>query len=215
MTDRARTYLVAGGGHGRVILDSLLENGIRVDGIIDGGLKPGENVFGIPVVGDDSFLSGAIPGETSLINGFGAVKSVARRREHFDLWTNAGYHILGVVHPSVIRGRECSISNSAQVFAGAILQNRVTVSNNVVIYTGSRIDHDCKILDHSYISPAAVLCGGVAVGSSVLIGAGAVILPGVKIGDGAVVGAGAVVTQDVLAGSTVVGNPARAIREQQ
>jgi Serine acetyltransferase len=43
------------------------------------------------------------------------------------------------------------------------------------------------------------------------IGANATILPGVEIGVGAMVGAGAVVTKSVLAGTTVVGNPAQKI----
>lgn len=43
------------------------------------------------------------------------------------------------------------------------------------------------------------------------IGSGATILGGVRIGAGATVGAGAVVTADVEPGTTVVGNPARAL----
>jgi UDP-2-acetamido-3-amino-2,3-dideoxy-glucuronate N-acetyltransferase len=43
------------------------------------------------------------------------------------------------------------------------------------------------------------------------IGSGATILGGIRIGSGAMVGAGAVVTRDVAAGSTVAGNPARAL----
>ena len=43
------------------------------------------------------------------------------------------------------------------------------------------------------------------------VGSGATVLGGVRIGRGATVGAGAVVTRDVEPGSTVVGNPARAI----
>jgi maltose O-acetyltransferase len=51
----------------------------------------------------------------------------------------------------------------------------------------------------------------VDIGHDVWIGGGAIILGGVTIGDGAIVGAGAVVTRDVAAGTTVVGNPARAV----
>ncbi|MBY4891562.1 sugar O-acetyltransferase [Rhodobacteraceae bacterium N5(2021)] len=51
----------------------------------------------------------------------------------------------------------------------------------------------------------------VTLGRDVWVGGGAIILPGVTVGDGAIIGAGAVVTQDVAAGTTVVGNPARAI----
>lgn len=45
------------------------------------------------------------------------------------------------------------------------------------------------------------------------IGAGATIGPGVTIGTDATVGAGAVVLDDIPANTTVVGNPARPIRE--
>lgn len=52
----------------------------------------------------------------------------------------------------------------------------------------------------------------ITIGRNVWIGGGALVLPGVTIGDDAIVGAGSVVTRDVAAGSTVVGNPARAVR---
>jgi maltose O-acetyltransferase len=52
----------------------------------------------------------------------------------------------------------------------------------------------------------------VRIGRGVWIGGGAIILPGRTIGDDSVIGAGSVVTRDVPAGSTVVGNPARAVK---
>ncbi len=50
----------------------------------------------------------------------------------------------------------------------------------------------------------------VTIGANVWIGGGAIILPGVSIGDHAIIGAGSVVTRSVPAGTTAVGNPARA-----
>lgn len=55
----------------------------------------------------------------------------------------------------------------------------------------------------------------VRIGSNVWIGSGAIILPGVMVGDDAIIGAGSVVTHDVAAGSTVMGNPARARQESE
>ena len=52
----------------------------------------------------------------------------------------------------------------------------------------------------------------VEIGANAWIGGSAVILGGVSIGEGAIVGAGAVVTRDVPDNTTVVGNPARAIK---
>jgi maltose O-acetyltransferase len=52
----------------------------------------------------------------------------------------------------------------------------------------------------------------VEIGANAWIGGGAIILGGISIGDGAIVGAGAVVTREVAANTTVVGNPARAVK---
>jgi maltose O-acetyltransferase len=51
----------------------------------------------------------------------------------------------------------------------------------------------------------------VEIGAEVWVGGGAILLAGIRIGDGAIIGAGAVVTRDVAPGTTVVGNPARAL----
>ena len=51
-------------------------------------------------------------------------------------------------------------------------------------------------------------------GSNIDIGAGAKIIGGVTIGDSARVGANAVVVHDVAAGSTVVGIPAKPVRQR-
>ncbi|MER9328363.1 sugar O-acetyltransferase [Mesorhizobium sp. M0488] len=56
------------------------------------------------------------------------------------------------------------------------------------------------------------IAGPVEIGANAWIGGSAVLLAGVSIGEGAIVGAGAVVTRDVPANTTVVGNPARAVK---
>lgn len=53
----------------------------------------------------------------------------------------------------------------------------------------------------------------VTIGHNVWVGGGATICPGVTVGDDTVIGAGSVVTRNVAAGATVVGNPAKAIRQ--
>lgn len=53
----------------------------------------------------------------------------------------------------------------------------------------------------------------VSIGDHCWIGYGCAILKGVKIGEGVIIGAGSIVTSDVPPWTTVVGNPARILRE--
>jgi acetyltransferase-like isoleucine patch superfamily enzyme len=78
-----------------------------------------------------------------------------------------------------------------------------------VLYSGAIVEHDSRIGAHVYLSPGAVLSGGVTVEDGAFVGAGAAVIPGVRIGPGAIVAAGAVVIRDVAARVTVLGVPAR------
>lgn len=209
---KTKTFLVACGGHGRVLLDSFLSLGNSVDGIVDKNLEIDSFVFGVRVFGEDDFLKRLDPKSTQLINGFGYINSISIRKTKYEDWIDSGFQVVGIKHKSVICGAECNIEKSSQILAGVVLQNRVTIGANAVINTRASIDHDCVIGNHSFISPGVVLCGGVFVDESAFIGAGAIVLPGVRIGRNSVVGAGALVNQDVGSETVVVGNPIRTLK---
>jgi sugar O-acyltransferase (sialic acid O-acetyltransferase NeuD family) len=201
-------YLVACGGHGRVVLDALISSKQTVSGIIDAKLEPGSEIFGVKVLGDDSYLQNLDPLSTTLINGLGSTGNTRGRIELFERFSKLGFKFYGVVHPGASVGAECKIDQSAQIMAGVVLQNRVEVGKNVVINTRSSIDHDVVISEHTVVSPGAIISGSVKIGRGAFVGAGAVIIQGIKIGEGCVIGAGAVVRHHVTANTTVVGNPA-------
>lgn len=201
-------YLIACGGHGRVVLDALLATGKQIDGIIDAQLELGSLIFGVPVVGTDDFIKTLDPKKTELVNGLGSTKNTQARQEIYNRLTKMGFEFIGVQHLSATIGAECEIAVSTQIMAGAVLQNRVRTGENCVINTRASVDHDATIADHVVISPGAIISGSVKIGYGTLIGAGAVIIQGIEIGDNCVVGAGAVVRHSVNDSVTVVGNPA-------
>ena len=107
-------------------------------------------------------------------------------------------------------GARCKVQSHTFICEGVTIEDEVFVGHNVNFINdrypratnpdGSRqTDADWQVI------PTLVRRGA-------SIGTGAVLLGGVTIGEGAVVGAGAVVTRDVPAGVTVVGNPARTLR---
>jgi UDP-2-acetamido-3-amino-2,3-dideoxy-glucuronate N-acetyltransferase len=117
-------------------------------------------------------------------------------------------------------GRECRIAAYVEIQRGVVIGDRCKVEAFAFIPSGVIIE------DEVFIGPRATFTNDLhpkAVGEwkitptvvkkGASIGAGAVIVCGTTIGEDALIGAGAVVTKDVPPGATVVGNPARIIKE--
>ena len=118
-------------------------------------------------------------------------------------------------------GRNCNICSHCFIENDVWIGDEVTVKNGVYLYDGIVLEDNVFIgpnatftndkSPRSKVYPEAFLKTTIKRGAS--IGGGAVILPGVTVGEFAMVGAGAVVTRDVPAYATVVGNPARVLRQ--
>ncbi len=208
-TEGAALVLLGAGGHARSLLGLLAARGLRAMGCIAPAAPGAEWPGYCPWLGDDTALDGLDPARVALVNGLGSVGSTALRRKVFDAARARGFGFPPVLHPSVIRAEDVTLSDGVQVLAGAILQAGVTVAENALLNTGCIVDHECRIGAHVHLAPGVTLSGGVTLGCGVHVGTAAVVIQGIRIGDGAIVGAGAVVTKDVAPGVTVVGNPAR------
>ena len=99
---------------------------------------------------------------------------------------NAFVHIWG--HGGVVIGDNTLIASHVSIVS-------VTHDPNAVLYKNSCIEKQ------------------VVIGSNVWIGTHATILPGIIIGDNAIIGAGCVVTKNVEANTTVVGVPAKKLKD--
>ena len=119
-----------------------------------------------------------------------------------------------------VKAANVVVLDNVQTGLGAVLCPFVTLTSNVRIGQQFHaniycyVAHDCVIGDFVTFAPGVHCNGNVVIEDHAYIGSGAVIKQGkpgqpLVIGRGAVVGMGAVVTRNVLAGTTVVGNPAK------
>lgn len=126
------------------------------------------------------------------------------------------------IHLWQIKASNVVIMDDVELGAGAALSPFVTLASNIKIgqcfhaNLYSYVEHDCVIGDFVTFAPGVKCNGNIIIEDHAYIGSGAVIKQGTPeqplvIGKGAVVGMGAVVTKSVLAGVTVVGNPARVL----
>lgn len=204
--------ILGGGGHAKVLIDTLLSRSIEIIGITVPDIPQKEEyIQNIKVIGNDVEIFNYQSDKVLLVNGLGTVKSTDNRMGLFNKFKNKGYSFTKVIHPSVIIGLDVQLAEGVQVMAGAIIQTGSIVGMNSIVNTRSSIDHDCIIGKHVHIAPGVTLSGGIYVEDGVHIGTGASIIQGVKIGRNSLIAAGAVVTKDVRDGSTVAGVPAREV----
>lgn len=124
-----------------------------------------------------------------------------------------------VILPGASLGQDNNICSHCLIENDVILGDRVTVKSGVQLWDGLRVGDDVFIGPNvTFTNDRHPKSGNgnfkllsTRIESGASIGGGSTLLPGVRIGAGATVGAGAVVTKDVPPGTTVVGNPARAI----
>ena len=95
---------------------------------------------------------------------------------------------------------------------GCLITPNPTIGNNVVVNTGSQVNHDNIVEDHVYIASGVILSGGVKIGENTLLDDGVIVTLGKKIGKNSLIGAGAVVTKNLEDNIVAYGNPAKVIR---
>lgn len=201
-------YLVGAGGHCKVVLDALLEDGVSPSRFHICDEAP--HLHGREFL--DYRIETPLPVDKMAKSYFHlAIGEIEVRRRLFAALTERGALPLTVVHPSASVSRYSVLGASCFVAARSVIAPAAILGDSVISNHGAIIDHDCEVGDFSHIAPNVTLGGGVKVAAGVFIGAGAIILPGIRIGAGATIGAGAVVTEDVDAGETRVGIPARKI----
>jgi len=115
------------------------------------------------------------PSEYACVNAVG-YSNLAARREVTARIQSAGYAMPVLVHPRAYVSTSSSLGAGSFVMAGALVDCRVTVDDNVVIWPGVCVSHDCRIEANTFLSPNCTVCGDCGVGSDSFVGAGAVIV---------------------------------------
>jgi len=185
--------------------------GLKILGIIDNNQT--ESFFGVPVIGNDGDVK-QIAKRYAAAAGLVLTQDQPNiRKKLYEYYSKHGFSFSSVISP------KATISKTAKIGTGTIIQSGVNVASNTVISsfvnvnTNANIMHDCQIGDYVTLAPNSIVLGRVIIKDRVYVGANSTILPEKKIANDVIVGAGAVVTKDITAHETIVGVPARPIKK--
>ncbi len=109
------------------------------------------------------------------------------------------------------------LEKDVNIWYGAVLRGD---KGTIYVGEGTNIQDNCVVHEKTTIGKNCTvghgaIVHGCTIGDGCLIGMGAIVLNGAKLADHCLVGAGAVVTgkMDAPAGSVLLGNPAKIIKE--
>ncbi|HEY3246443.1 MAG TPA: acetyltransferase [Phycisphaerae bacterium] len=208
-------YIVVGaGGHGRVVLDILrVREDAQPVGFIDSNRDLlGRRIDGLKVLGTLDDLP-RLREELRLDGAVVAIGDNGVRREFAQQISDIGLPLINAIHPSANLAGNANIGSNVVIAAGALVCAHCQIGDSVILNTGCIVDHESMIGTATHICPGARLAGRVTVESGAFVGIGATVIQNIRIGYEAVIGAGAVVIEDVAPLTTVVGVPARAIKD--
>jgi sugar O-acyltransferase (sialic acid O-acetyltransferase NeuD family) len=124
-----------------------------------------------------------------------------------------GYECVSYVSSRAFVWRNVEIGENCFIMESNVLQYRVRIGNNVVLWSGNHIGHQTIIHDHVFISSHVVVSGYCEVGESCFLGVNSCIANNVRIGKDCLIGMGAVVTKNTEERKVYVGNPAKPIKD--
>ena len=201
------------GGHGRVVLDILAQaHTYKPVGFLDNNRQlHNRRVDGLPVLGGIDSAAALFADGTR--NAIIAIGDNGIRRDIARTIERIGFRIVNAVHPSARLATNVTLGKGIVIAAGALVCAHVQIGDYAILNTGCIVDHESMIGMATHICPGVRLAGHVVAESGAFVGIGATVVQNVRIGFEAIVGAGAVVVGDVEPMTTVVGVPARAIKD--
>jgi sugar O-acyltransferase (sialic acid O-acetyltransferase NeuD family) len=172
--------------------------------------KWGSEFCGLPVVGGIASVEAINAPDVRYVNLITRDTRTRYLTTHEML--ERGGRFTNLIH-STIDLTDVTFGTGNYLQAGVAVQAGAVIGDNVSFHVGSIIAHEARVGNSVFIAHGVCVSGCVEIGDGVFIGANATVLPRIRIGAWATVGAGAVVLSDVPDGATVVGNPARVVRE--
>lgn len=213
-----KLVLLGAGGFGREIIEIIewiydkdKKRVYELLGFLDDGeqFKAGDMINDYPWLGPSSWI---LDHKDEVLCTCTIGDAAIKARKQCEL-SAQGVHFESIIAPGAMISRFAEIGPGSVLYWNTAVSVDCKLGAGVVLNNGVKIGHDVTIGDYTCIMPDTGISGGCRIGEEVNIGGHAYVVPGKKIGDRARIAAGSVVFSNVRAGTTVLGNPAKRMKE--
>ena len=164
-----------------------------------------DSFLGLPVVAFEDVGTLYAPEEHDFFAALVYTNGNRLRKRLYQEAKAKGYQAASFISPRAFVWRDVEIGEHCFIFENNVIQPRVRIGSNVILWSGNHIGHHSVVKDHCFLSSHVVVSGFVEVGESCFMGVNATVGNNITIGDGCLIGAGALVLADVPRRKVVVG----------
>lgn len=144
-----------------------------------------------------------------------AIGEPAFRETVFNRLKENDVKLATIIHPSVHIPDTTVVGEGAIICIGSFVSCHVSIGDNVLIQPHANIGHDCVIGDGCVISSSCNIGGSVNIGSNSYLGLSVAVKEGARIGSWSIVGMSSSVIRDIPDEVIALGNPARAMKNNE
>jgi sugar O-acyltransferase (sialic acid O-acetyltransferase NeuD family) len=127
------------------------------------------------------------------------------RTTKFDYFKALGYSFASYISPFV-KGN-FTIGENTVVMDHAMIQPRVSLGNDVLVWGGSMIGHHAVIGDHCWLTGGCMIGGAATLGTGTFVGLGAIVGQEVNVGEKCMLGASTLTTKNIGNGVVLIAPP--------
>ena len=210
-----KIIIIGAGGHAQTVVDTI-ERGhcFEIAGFLAEG-RVGERVYkNYTILGADNIAKTIFSmGISKACMAIGFMGKSSIREKLCCQYKKMGFDFPAIIDPSAIVASDVMIGEGTYIGRCVVVNANSSIGDFCILNTGCIVEHECKVGKYSHVSIGAVICGQSVIGERTFIGANATVIQCLTIGNDCIVGAGTVVIRNIEERKTMVGNPAKEIRE--
>ena len=195
----ANIVIFGTGQTAEIVYDYLVNDTLHkiVAFTVDSEYLTKEKLFGLPVVPFEKVKEIYSPSKCKMfvalgyknLNELRAQKYLEAKRKNYELISYISSKS-GIIAKSIEIGDNCFILENQSI------QPYSKIGNNVALWGGTLIGHNCRIGDHCWITSEVSIAGNTIIGPYCFIGVNATIGHMITIGEKCLIGAGTLITKN-------------------